>query len=284
MINPPVLPGHEEKRGWLGSPPMKAMAGDLTEMGLREMTAGSESGGTNTSHTIVVPALRQLLEAIGPDAPQEAYEAAVVEENILGKRSDGGRARTFRYLRELYLLRPDSILFRALRDLWNEAAEAQPLIAGLCALARDSVFRASAPAVLDALPGSRLSSSDLATTVERQFPAHYGEGTLAKIGRNTFSSWEQVGHLIRAPHNTKERVRPPAHEASLAYALLLGYIEGRRGGLLFESTWVRVLDLEPGTVGMLASSASARGLIEFRQAGGMTDIGFNHLMRPLEAA
>src|SRR5690606_6612604 len=83
-----------------------------------EIVDGSASGGTNTSHTIVLPALCALLDAVPPSASLADYSHAVLDDNILGKATEGSRKRTFRYLRELYLLRPDSILFRALRDLW----------------------------------------------------------------------------------------------------------------------------------------------------------------------
>ena len=110
-------------------------------------------GGANSSHTILVPALSRVLAAVEYRADAEAYERAVIEDNVLGKNTAESRQRTLRYLRELYLLRPDSILFRALRDLWIDEPAGQPLLAGLCALARDPLFRASAPAILDADPG-----------------------------------------------------------------------------------------------------------------------------------
>jgi hypothetical protein len=83
-----------------------------------EIVSGDVSSGAHTSHTVVIGALAALLEAIPPGAPQVAYEHAALDDNVLGKQTEGARRRTFRYLKELYLLRPDSILFRALRDLW----------------------------------------------------------------------------------------------------------------------------------------------------------------------
>lgn len=257
---------------------MEVVAADR---GRGEIVDGAISGGTNTSHTIVAEALRTLLATVPADAEPRDYEDAVLIDNILGKSNAGGRERTFRYLRELYLLRPDSVLFRALRDLWPDEPDAQPMLAGLCALARDSAFRASAQSVLEAPIGGRLSSADLAAGVSARFPESYGQSTLAKIGRNTFSSWEQTGHLVPAEHHTKERVRPPARPASLAYALMLGYLEGDRGAGLFETEWAAALDLEPDTEYDLAAAASARGLIEFRQAGGMIDVSFRLLLRPI---
>ena len=125
-----------------------------------EIVPANRSGGANTSHTIVAPALGQLLARVDRQADSAAYERAVLDENVLGKSTVGSRRRTFRYLRELYLLRPDSILFRALRDLWGDDPAGQPLLAGLCALARDAVFRASAPAILQLEPGDRVTSAD----------------------------------------------------------------------------------------------------------------------------
>src|SRR5215210_7012842 len=127
-----------------------------------EIVAGDVSGGTNTSHTIVVGALTALLDAVPAGAPPATYEHAALEANVLSKDTEGARRRTFRYLRELYLLRPDSLLFRALRDLWAVDVEARPLLAGLCALARDSVFRASSAAITSTSRGDRLVSADLA--------------------------------------------------------------------------------------------------------------------------
>ncbi|HKO37389.1 MAG TPA: hypothetical protein VJU14_03375 [Solirubrobacterales bacterium] len=248
-----------------------------------EIVPADHSGGTNTSHTIVVAALSKLLEAVPPGAPPAAYEEAVLEANVLGKETDGSRWRTFRYLRELYLLRPDSLLFRGLRDLWPVDPEAQPLLAGLCALARDPVFRASGAAVGAAKYGDSLRAPDLAAAVEAAFPGNYGPGTLAKIGRNAFSSWEQTGHLEGQRPGAKIRVRAACRPADVAYALLLGYLEGSRGKSLFETGWARFLDHSPSQLMDLAWSASKQGMLELRAAGGVVEVGFRELLRPFDA-
>ena len=207
-----------------------------------EIVPGDRSGGTNTSHTIVVAALVQLLGSVDRNADSTAYEWAVLEQNVLGKDTIGSRRRTLRYLRELYLLRPDSILFRALRDLWSDDVAGQPLLAGLCALARDSVFRASATAIFESNPGDEVNSGDLAMAVEKSFPFAYSESTLAKIGRNTYSSWEQTGHLRSLARTEKVRSRPNSTPSTVAYALFLGHLEGVRGAALFDTPWARTLN------------------------------------------
>lgn len=247
-----------------------------------EVVRGDHSGGATTSHTIVVPALQRLLSEVGTRASAEEYEKAVLEDNVLGKEAAGARARTWRYLRELYVLREDSRLFRALRDLWNDDPAGQPLLAGLCALARDPVFRASADAILHSEPGDDLTSTDLAEAVAKVFAESYGDSTLAKIGRNTFSSWEQTGHLETASRRGKVRRRATCTPATTAFALLLGHLEGLEGAALFDTLWARVLDQPRAHLVDLAVLASQRSLIDVRHSGGITEVRFTELLRPME--
>ena len=254
----------------------------IVDLRSAEIVPGDISGGTNTSHTIIVAALVALFDAVPANAPPAAYKQAALEANVLGKDTDAARRRTYRYLRELYLLRPDTLLFRALRDLWPVDQSARPLLAGLCALARDAVFRASSAAITSTSPGDTLRSADLAHAVGELFPSSYGAGTLAKIGRNTFSSWEQTGHLGEAGPATKVRTRPICRSANVAYALFLGHMEGIRGGALFETLWTRVLDQPKSHLFDLAGSASQLGMLELRHAGGVVDVGFRELLRPID--
>jgi hypothetical protein len=247
-----------------------------------EIVRGDESGGATTSHTIVVPALQLLLSEVGTRSSPEAYEHAVLEDNILGKDTIGARQRTLRYLRELYVLRDDSLLFRALTDLWNDDPTGQPLLAGLCALARDSAFRASVQPIFDSEPGDEVASGDLAEAVAKSFPESYSDATLAKIGRNTFSSWEQTGHLEAVVRTTKVRRRAVCTASTTAFALFLGHLEGLAGASLFDTVWARALDQPRSHLMDLAVLASQRSLIDFRHSGGITEVKFTELLRPAE--
>lgn len=71
---------------------------------------GDVSGGTHTSHTIVVGALVALLDAVPSDASSATYERATLEANVLGKDTEAARRGTYRHLREVDLLRPESLL------------------------------------------------------------------------------------------------------------------------------------------------------------------------------
>lgn len=247
-----------------------------------EIVPGDQSGGATTSHTIIIPALQLLLAEVGVQSEAADYERAVIDRNVLGKGTVESRRRTYRYLRELYLLRPDSILFRALRDVWTDDTTGQPLLAGLGALARDAVFRASSSVIFETDPGDEVKSADFAEAVENVFPSAYGEATLAKTGRNTFSSWEQTGHLHALARTDKVRSRPACTPATVAYALFLGHLEGVRGAALFDTIWARALDHPRSHLVELATLASQRSLIDFRHSGGVTDVGFTELLRPME--
>jgi len=247
-----------------------------------EIAPRTRAGGAVSSHTILVPALSRLLGSVDRGAGLGEYERAVVEDNVLGKSTAASRRRTLRYLKELYVLRPESILFRALRDLWTDDAAGQPLLAGLCALARDPLFRASSQAILDANPGDVVTSTQLAASVGAAFPGRYSETTLAKIGRNTFSSWQQSGHLKPVARTRKLRERAICTPATVSYALLIGHLEGVAGAALFETIWTAALDWPRSHLAGLASTASQRMLIDFRQSGGITEVGFSELLRPLK--
>lgn len=247
-----------------------------------EIVLGDQSGGATTSHTIVVSALQQLLEGAGVRAGSADYERAVLADNVLGKDTVESRRRTLRYLRELYLLRPDALLFRALCDLWNDDPTGQPLLAGLCALARDSVFRASATAIFASEPGDEVTSLDLSEAVSKTFPDSYSDATLGKIGRNTSSSWEQTGHLEVVARTMKVRTRALCTASATAYALLLGHLEGVEGAALFDTVWARALDRPRAHLLDLAVVASKRSLIDFRHSGGITEVKFSELLRPME--
>lgn len=246
----------------------------------RDIVGGHVSGGTNTSHTLAIGHLISLLSAVPKASGLADYEIAAVDHNVLGRATAEGRRRTFRYLRELYLLDPNRVMFRAMRDLWDEDERSQPLLAGLSAMARDSVFRASAPGLLALGAGTQVTAEMLTRFVESAFPHAYNEGTAAKIGRNTASSWTQTGHLRGRAKKTRQAVEP--RPAALAFALLLGHLQGVRGQSLYDTQWTAFFDADMREIEAMAGVASQRGYIELRSGGGIVEIGFRHLLRPME--
>ena len=109
--------------------------------------------GTHTSRTMMLTELRALLESAGPDATYADYQDATIRENACGKATLSTRSKTFRHLRELYALEPGVPLFYALRLLWQSDPTAQPLLAALCAAARDPMLRTTIELILALAPG-----------------------------------------------------------------------------------------------------------------------------------
>lgn len=209
---------------------------------------------------------------------------AVLDGNVLGLDTDSGRSWRFQTLRRLYFLRPDSILFRALRDLWPDEAEARPLLAGLCAMATDTAFRATADLIVRRSPGEELNAGDFAEVIEARYPEAYAESTKRTLARNAAGSWEQTSHLssLQGKTRTRLRIRAICRPADVAYAFLLGHLEGARGEGLFDTLWAKVLDVPRSHLPDLAFAASQRGMLEFRSAGGVTEVSFRELLRDVE--
>lgn len=250
--------------------------------GAEEIVPANVRQSAITSHSIGISELAHLLEFVGPDAELSDYERAAVKENVLALATESGREWRFATLRRLYLFRRDSILFRSLRDLWAVEEEGRPLLAALCAMATDTVFRASANVIVDTSPGDEITVTDFAHAIDATYPGAYAESTLRKAAENAYASWQQSGHLGPPDSGRKLRQRSTCRPGDVAYALLLGYLQGARGEALFETRWARVLDHPRSQLYEMAFAASQRGMLEYRNAGGVVEVGFQELLRPME--
>jgi hypothetical protein len=236
--------------------------------------------GVHSSRTMMLAELRLLLAACPPTANFDQYRDAVLSRNVLRKDTVSTRRESVRRLRELYALNPAVLLFRALRDLWSDAEQAQPLMTLSCALARDPVLRRTAEFVLTLPSGESVTPQALATVAVQNYPRDLSATTRATIGRNIASSWRQAGHLVG--HVKKQRGQAVSQPAAVAYALLLGYMCGSRGDGLFQSGWARVLDAPEYTLRTQATIAAQRGYLEYRHAGSVTDVSFRYLLRDIK--
>lgn len=250
----------------------------MTEIDDRDIVDGQKPGGANTSGSMLLPLLQTLLASVPQSGTFAEYERQAIDYNALGRATYEGRRRSFRALREMYLLDPSRVLFRALRDLWNEDAAGQPLLAGLLLLARDSSFRATADRVVEARRGEPVSSLDLADAVLAAFPS-YSRASADKIGRNTGASWAQTGHLVG--RIDKVRAIVTATPAAVAYAAFLGHVQGLRGQFVLDSMWMDFLDLPAEGRGDAVREAATSGYLEYRVGGNVVEVGFRHLARAL---
>ena len=224
--------------------------------------------------------LELLLDSTPADASIADYRRAIVEGNVLGKRTHTTREHTIRKLKALYGLAPAVPVFRALRRLWAVDVEGQPLLALLCGFARDPLLRMTADAVLDAEVGSQITPEDVEEMLRREAPGRFSESTERAIANHVLSTFTQSGHLTG--HLKKTRARASATPGSTTYALFLGYLEGRRAQRLFASTWARLLDAPTERLLDFARAASRRGWLDFRSVGSVIEVRFPDLLSPEE--
>ena len=233
--------------------------------------------GTHLSSTLKLEELRALLAQRPATATENAYRVAIVEQNLLGKPTASARRITFERLRELYGLDRNLLIFRALDDLWDADDRAQSMIALLGSTARDPILRAMTPFVLRLPIGATVMTDELAEEADVHFPGKFKPSSRDRLGRNVSSSWEKAGLL--AGRQTKKRANPRARPTSLAYALLLGDLCGKRGQALFTTLWATMLDAPIHELMELAVIASRQGWIEYRASGDVVEVSFRHLMR-----
>lgn len=232
--------------------------------------------GTHTSRTIMLAELRILLDHNPPTAAKSDYWRTIVEDNVLGKRTGSTRRLSAQRLSELYGLDPAIPIFRTFRLLWNMDEAGRPLLAFLCAYARDPLLRLTAPAILNARQGESVTTAAIEKALIEVISGRFNPSILNKIARNAGSSWTQSGHLSGRAH--KVRSRPVATPANTAFALFLGYLEGFRAQRLFATEWARLLDRAPEQLSELASIASQRGLLNYRNVGSVVEVRFPDLL------
>ncbi len=243
---------------------------------------GFRSGerGTHASRSIMLADLSQLLASTPASATRDDYRAAILDENALGKGTASTRLWSWKKLRELYGLDPRLAVFRCFRQLWEVDSAGRPLLAILCACARDPLLRTSATLILQTPLGSALSSGDFAQAMAQAAPDRFSPKTLQSIGRNLLASWTQSGHLSGG--KTRQRIHPNLSPEAVVYALALGRLAGARGQLLFSTFWTALLDAPAEALYDLAAVASQRGSIDLRRIGSVVDVGFPRLLTPEE--
>jgi hypothetical protein len=242
------------------------------ELGLR-----LQGGGTHQSKTMMFAELVAYWSNAGAGTQRARY--LIVEANVLNKRTASTRLHTFRHLNALYAIEAMPAITKVLAALWQLDSNGKPLLALLCALARDPLLRDTAEPVLGAPVGVPVRWPVLAATLEQRYPGRFSAKMLKSLGQNCASTWTQSGHLQGAVR--KQRIRAEATPYAAAYAALIAAICGFGGPALLESAWLRVLDGSPGRDLDLLRQAQARGLLRIRSAGDVLEIA---VRQPMAAA
>jgi hypothetical protein len=258
------------------------LTGSPGSLGTLRTEFGFKTGvsSAHTARTMMLADLSALLAAAPEEAKREDFNRLIVKENVLGKRTTSNRWLTARHLADLYALDHSVTVFRLLRFFWNADQPARPMLALLCAQARDARFRLSAKKVLETKLGETLTSEDFVSFFNHELPGHFSEAMTLSLAQNVAASWAQAGFFKGKVH--KVRTRPVVRPATAAYALSLGYLCGLHGQLLIESVWARLLDMPRDQIIRLAQEASKRGWLDFKGAGNVFEINFRQLLTTKE--
>ena len=238
--------------------------------------------GMHTSRTMMLAELTDLLSAAPASSNRDEYRSAVVEHNALGKATTASRRLTNQRLGELYGLDPAAPVFRVLRRLWDVDEAGRPLLAMMCALARDPLLRATAAPVLSLPLGAELVRSSFLGAIRDVVGPRLNDAVLDKVARNAASSWSQSGHLLGRMRKIRQRVQPTP--GALAYALWLGTLEGLGGEMLLSGRWTAVLDRSGQELVPSLLQAKQLGFVHARVGGGVIEIDASRLDPAWKAA
>jgi len=228
--------------------------------------------GAHAGRSLMLDDLATLLAHIPSTAKNADYVRAIMDDNILAKATYNNRDHAARRMRQLYALDADNCLYRNFRRMWDMDPESRTLLAVLLALTRDALFRASA-AIITAIPvGARLPDEAINAALDSLSSGRMGENTLRHAAGNILNSWRQAGFLSSDPEPVRKRVVTGV--GAVAFALFLGWLEGRQGEALFKTPWAAVLDRPFAELVEQASAASRRGRLQFLNAGGVLEVRF----------
>ena len=243
--------------------------------------AGARFGprGAHTSRTMMLVELTELLRTVPLGAVRAEYEVAVIDENALGKTTTSNRRLTLQRLSELYGIDPQVPLFAVLRNLWNLDPTGRPVIALLCALARDPLLRSTAPYILSLGMGAEVLHNEYLGSIRAHVDTRLNDSVLDKVRRNASSTWTQSGHL---EGRVRKRRRPVnASFGAVALALWLGSLEGRIAEDLLGSFWMRVFDVPRHVIIDAVLRCKQAGLVYASIGGGVVQIDPSPIFKSL---
>ena len=250
-------------------------AAEVDKERLGELGFRFEIGGVHLSKTMMLRELAALLASAGQGPGRDAVDL-VLQQNVLGKATGSARKLALQRLNTLYGVSTGFPVGRALHALWPRDEAGRPLLALLCALAREPLLRESAALIFAAAPGARVRWPDFAAHFEALYPQRYSPKMLKSLSQNCASTWTQSGHLVGPVRKQRSRAIPSA--VATAYAAMLGSMAGFGGGALLTSPWFQVLDRPQSDLLAFLHQADGAGLLRLRAGGGVVEINVRERM------
>ncbi len=236
--------------------------------------------GGHLARSMMLHDLQALLSNTAQDANRTELEAAILEENVLGKPTYSSRKKSLRHLIQNYSLDQQKCLFRLLRKFTEEDPSALPRIALVCTFCRDEQLRQSFKLLRGLTPGAALRREQMESHFEQINPGRFSTAMKKSLAQNVMATWRDAQHL--KGRATKHRTKPEPLLAASVYAMLAGYLFGLRGEGLLNSVFADLVSPDPALIISHLSAASNRGWLRFRRAGGVVEIDFLPLLTPEE--
>lgn len=247
----------------------------MERLGLRHTQVGGHA-----ARSMMLTELQAVLAQTVTTAHLADIERAVVDNNILNKPTLASRRKSLRHLQELYGLDLAQALFRVLRDFSARDPASIPLLALVCAYARDPQLRQSFELIHRLRVGEVLLRATMEAHLEACFPGRFSPAMKKSMAQNVNTSWTNAGHLSGKVR--KVRRLPECRPETAAYAMFAGYLSGLRGQQLLQSPFGLLVAKDPSVLLAQLPLASARGLIGFKFAGGIFEFDFRRLLTPEE--
>jgi len=236
----------------------------------------SSAKSIHTSRTIMFAELSRIMfHGISNNSFEKSFS-----DNVAGKLSKSNQGKTNRYLKQLYGFDISDPFFNSFIYFWKNAIESQhALISLLLAIRNDYLLSESIDLIINTPIGQKLKVESLENIIESHHPNRFSPATLKSVAQNLASSWKQAGFIFGKVKNI--RVQPEINYRTVAYALMIGYLEGLRGEYLMGSKYIRALGLTETKIRELIAEAAKRDILQYQHAGHVTAIMFPNLLKSI---
>ena len=236
--------------------------------------------GGHAARSMMYMEMRALVRAMPLAVTKDDFIQAIIEENILVKPTMSSRKKSLYHLIQLYGLDPSKALFRVFWELGHADFESLPQLCLACVYARDPLLRYSFELVRTLHSSEILDRAIMEEHIENGFPGRYSPAMKKSMAQNVMTTWSYGGHL--AGKKRKARRLPEPRPISAAYAMFVGYLSGLRGERLLDSAYAALVASNRSELLTALSLASARGLLSLKNAAGIVEFDFTHLLTPAE--
>lgn len=243
---------------------------------------GFSDGGVLSSRSVMLPELVSLLAVTPKDADSDTFRRLVVDEDALHKASVANRQKTFSFIKRLYGLNPELVVYREFWRLSMLFPADLEILAGLLAFAREPLLRSCADMVLQIPVGESLGRENFEAWIREAAPGRYSQTMYVSFSHNLYASFFQLGYLGDAAGKSRLRLRLHVRPVAVAFAAFLDWLMGLNGLALLQGRYSSTLELSKAEHLSLLTSAGQLGLMRVAHAGGVLHIDFSSWLQPGE--